>query len=230
MAATYCTEAQVVSQLGLLDKNNNRPTLSSSTRPTLAEVTDLIEDAEDEIDRFTNTSWKATTVTDELHAFPIKDFRFYYHGIWFNGYYIQLNNQFVLNIDGNEGDKIEIWTGQAYTDLVATGIEGTGPREGDFYLLEKNGILWLNSNLPTFGEATIKITYRYGQTSAVPKTIRRATILLASAYLIESGFDYGNINVGNDLTMSNQRKAESWLKRAEGLMLKEYVYAPIPQR
>ncbi len=226
MAATYCTEAQVISQVGIVDPADptSRITLTTSTIPKLLEVTELIEDAEDFIDNFCSTSWKTVTVTDERHSFSLNN-TYWRSVIRGNGFYIQLNNRYIVSIT-----KIELWQGQDYTDVVAIGTEGTGQQSGDWFLEYEHGLLWVNTDLPAFGEGTIKITYDYGQTSAVPKTIRRATILLAAAWLIEAGFDYNNINITNNDSMNNSEKAERWETRAYVMLNTEIVPPPIPQR
>lgn len=226
MAATYCTTTQVIQQLGLQKKDGTR--YDGSGLPSTDEITEAIEDIEDEIDRHCNTSWKSTTVTNEYHSFPFRR-GFYWRGFWFNGYYIQLGNRYITTLASGT-DKIEVWRGSSWTDLVATGSAGSGPRDGDYFLLPEEGIIYLNTTLPTLGENTIRITYRYQRESTVPKGIRRAAKLLAAAELIESNLDYGNINIGNDFSMDNQTKAEAWRKRAEMLMDKEYVFVSIPQR
>ena len=225
MVATYCTVVQVVAQLGLIDSNGVRMVLTSTSTPSIVEVTELIEDVEDYIDNYTSTSWKTVTITDERHSFSLNNtyFRSILRG---NGFYIQLGKRFVTSMT-----KIELWQGAApYVDIVATGTEGTGQQEGDWFLEGDEGLLWINTQLPTFGEGTIKVTYDFKRSSSIPNTIRRASILLAAALAVESGFDYNNINIGSDLSMDNQEKAESWEKRAKNLLETEIVPYPIQQR
>ena len=225
MVATYCTVVQVIAQLGLIDSNGVRMVLTSTSTPSIVEVTELIEDVEDYIDNYTSTSWKTVTITDERHSFSLNNtyFRSILRG---NGFYIQLGKRFVTSMT-----KIELWQGAApYVDIVATGTEGTGQQEGDWFLEGDEGLLWINTQLPTFGEGTIKVTYDFKRSSSIPNTIRRASILLAAALAVESGFDYNNINIGSDLSMDNQEKAESWEKRAKNLLETEIVPYPIQQR
>lgn len=225
MVATYCSVVQVVAQLGLIDESGARKVLSSTTIPSVAEVTELIEDAEDYIDNYCATSWKTKTVTDEYHSFSLNNnyFRAVIRG---NGFYVQLNNKFIVSMT-----KIELWQGATpYKDIVADGTEGTGQQEGDWFLEDKLGLLWINTQLPTFGEGTIKISYTYGQIASIPTTIRRASILLAAALLIESGFDYNNETIISSVGLDNQEKAEAWDKRANKLLKTEVVPFPIPQR
>ncbi len=225
MVATYCTVVQVVAQLGLVDKDGVRMVLTTTSVPSIAEVTELIEDAEGYIDNYTATSWKTGTITDERHSFSLNNtyFRSILRG---NGFYVQLGKRFVTSMT-----KIELWQGAApYKDIVATGTEGTGQQEGDWFLEGDEGLLWINTQLPTFGEGTIKVTYTFKRESTVPTTIRRASILLAAALLIESGFDYNNITIGNDMSMDNQAKAEAWEERAKRLLETEIVPYPIQQR
>lgn len=226
MVATYCSVEKVVTQLGLVDPDNPKKRPDTATwdyLPTADEITDFIEDAEDEIDRQTNSSWKITTKTNEYHSFPTWSF---YKYIWRqNGYPIQLRNRYILTLT-----KFEVWTGNEWIDLVATGTLGVGQLDGDYWIDNELGILWLNSTFPRYGEQTIRVTYTYGQTSVVPKTIRRACILLASAYLAESNFDFTKITSINDNSMSYQQKSEAWEKRATRLIELEYVFVPFPQR
>ncbi len=222
MAVTYCTVVQVVAQIGLVDENGARKVLTSSTIPSTEEVTELIEDVEDFIDNYCATSWRTITVTDERHSFSLNN-NYWRNVNRGNGFYIQLNNKFIATMTA-----IELWQGSDYTDIVAD--EGDGQQDGDWFLEYEFGLLWINSQLPTFGEGSIKLSYTFGQVSAVPKTIRRASILLAAALLIESGFDYNNENIVNSYSLDNQEKAESWEKRAEKLLDTEIVPFPVPQR
>ena len=224
MVATYCTVVQVVAQIGLIGKDGLRAVLTTTSVPSIAEVTELIEDAEGYIDNYTSTSWKAVTITDEVHSFSLNNtyFRSILRG---NGFYVQLGKRFVTSMT-----KIELWQGADYVDIVDTGTEGTGQQAGDWFLEGAEGLLWINTQLPTFGEGTIKVTYVFKRDSTVPTTIRRASILLAAALLIESNFDYDNITIGNDMSMDNQAKAEAWENRAKNLLETEIVPYPIQQR
>ena len=223
MAAIYCTENQVFIQLGLKDKDNKRYT--GNELPSTEEVTTYIEDVQDYIDQYTNTSWRDKTITDEFHSFPTNNFYYQYGLFRNNGYYVQLRNRYVTSLD-----KLEIARGNDWTDLVATGTEGDVMLEGDYFIRGELGMVWINRMFPKFGEEVIKISYKYGQINAVPGTIRRASILLVAAWLVEAGFDYARLMVGNDFSMDYRQKAEAWENRAMKLLESEFVFVAIPQR
>ena len=113
MAANYTSVARVVTLLGWIDENGGRPTLSGSTIPTATEVTEMIEDAESEIERYTYTAWREVTVTNELHSSPV----IYSHRPRY-GIYMQMNNRFIKTLSSAAGDKIEVWQGTSYVDLL----------------------------------------------------------------------------------------------------------------
>jgi len=224
MAANYTSVARVVSLLGWIDENGNRPTLDGNTIPTATEVTEMIEDAENEIERYCYTAWREITVTDELHSSPV----IYSHRPRY-GIYIQLNNRFIRTCNSALGDKIEVWQGTDYVDLLVDGTQGNGPDDGDFYIDYRKGILWLYTNFPDFyRENTVKVTYRYGQTT-VPNAIRRAATLLACAYCIEAGFDWTYTMVDQVTSLSNSEKSMKWEERAFKLAASFRIMMPMPQ-
>ena len=224
LAANYTTVARVVTLLGWIDENGGRPTLDGSTIPTATEVTEMIEDAENEIERYCYTAWREVTVTNELHSSPV----IYSHRPRY-GIYIQMNNRFIKTLSSASGDKIEVWQGNSYIDLLADGVQGAGPDDGDFYIDYDKGMLWLYTNFPDFyRENTVKLTYRYGQ-SSIPNAIRRAATLLACAYCIEAGFDWTYTMVDQNVSMTNSEKALKWEERAMKLAGSFRISMPIPQ-
>lgn len=219
MAAIYATVAQIVSLLGIVDKDGNRPTLSANTIPTSTEIEEFIEDAESDIEEFCNAVWKEGTVTDEYHSTPTIHHRRFRFGIQ-----LQVRHQPIRSFT-----KIEVWDGTAWRDLVATGTLGSGPADGDYFINLKEGLLYLNSDYPTaYYENNIRLTYTWGK-ATVPKAIRRATIFLASAYAIVSGFDWVNELIGSAESTDYQTKAEYWEKKAWEIANRFYVPIQIPQ-
>ena len=224
MAANYTSVARVVTLLGWIDENGNRPTPDANTIPTGTEITEMIEDAENEIERYCYTAWREITVTEECHSSPV----IYSHRPRY-GIYIQMNNRHIRTLSSAAGDKIEVWQGTGYVDLLATGTQGAGPDDGDFYIDYRKGMLWLYTNFPDFyRENTVKLTYRYGQTS-IPNAIRRAATLLACAYCIEAGFDWTYTMVDQVTSMSNSEKAMKWEERAFKLAASFRIMLPMAQ-
>lgn len=219
MAANYTTVARVVSQLGWVDKDGNRPTLDANEIPTSTEVEEMIEDAESFLESYCRTAWRTKTVTDEKHSAPELYYRRYSQGMYF-----QLRNRNIIAMT-----KIEIWEGDGYNDLVATGTEGDGPQEGDWYIMPEEGLLFIHNTYPsTFYEGSVKLTYTYGQ-SSIPNGIRRATTLLAAAYAIESNFDWVYTLREGVEGISNEKKSQMWEKRALELANRFKEITPIPQ-
>lgn len=219
MVANYTTVARVVTQLGWIDENGDRPVLNDDSIPTSTEVTEMIEDAESMLESFCRTAWRSVIVTDERHSSPEL-----YNRRFSQGLYFQLRNRNIRAIT-----ELNIWEGEGYTDLVATGTIGTGPQDGDYFTMLEEGLLFLHNTYPsTFYEGSVKITYTYGK-STIPNGIRRATTLLAAAYAIESNFDWVySLREGVE-GMPNDKKSEKWEKRAFEMADRFKEITPIPQ-
>ena len=219
MAAIYATVAQVIAQLGVVDKDGNRPTLDGDSIPTSTEITEIIEDAENDIEEFCNAAWREVTVTDEYHSTPTIHHRRFRFGIQ-----IQVRHQPLRSFT-----KIEVWDGDVWNDIVATGTLGDGPGDGTYFINLKEGILYLHSDYPTaYYENNIRLNYTWGKAD-FPKAIRRATIFLAAAYVIISGYDWVNDLIGSAETSDYQTKAEYWEKKAWEIAGRFHIPIQIPQ-
>lgn len=219
MTADYCTVQQVATQLGLVDTATNkvttppsRLTISPTTNPTITTVTEMIEDAQDFIDEECDTSWRSKTVTRERHSI-YKQIR---HSRWY--YTIQLNNKYCKALDEGQSDELRVFNGSTMEEWLGVKTEGVAPGDQDYYFDATVGRLFINTSYPDRRENNVDVTYRYGKTS-VPNSIRRATILIASAYIIQSGIldYYFNVAEGGDQGMKHQQKAEKWIESAEKL-------------
>lgn len=219
MAATYATVAQVISQLGVVDKDGNRPTLDGDDIPTADEITEFIEAAENDIEEYCNAAWRSVSVVNEYHSTPTIHHRRFRFGIQ-----LQARHQPIRSFT-----KIEVWDGVDWQDLVATGSLGDGPGEGTYFINLQEGVLYLNSDYPTaYYENNIRLTYTWGKAS-IPNAIRRAVIFLASSYVIVSGYDWVNELIGSAETSNYQTKAEYWEKKAWEIANRFYVPIQIPQ-
>lgn len=152
----------------------SKSVFNNRTSPTRAEVEDLINQAEDYIDDETRHGWRVKTATDEYHNLNA------YH--WtFTGLGVKLLHRMVKAMDTLEGDKIEVWLGSSWIDYVTTRSEG---RANDFWLDYTNGISYLRTWYIRYHQSSLRITYRYGE-SSVTNTIKRACILLATADVLD---------------------------------------------
>ena len=213
MTVTYCTADQVISRLGFINQSDGtRFTDSSSTLPSTAELEEFINDAEDEIDRITNHAFRVITVTDEPHDFHHS----YAVSHWRRSAIARLHHRNITTLASGSGDKLEIFDGSTFIDLLATGTEGTGFGENDFWVDKENGTIYIFSQFPIRGPGTIRVTYRYGD-SSVPKDIRKACTLLAAIPVLQNDL-YVRVFPANTDRFSLQSRAESYQKQVEKIL------------
>ena len=180
MAPTYCTAANVASLLRLVDTSqdeNPRLTFSASTDPALAEVEDWIEDAEDEIDNICRHSWREIQVTDEYHNITVGQWRF--------GYEIQISaRRYPLRTFVSGTDKIEVWRGDVWEDLISNDSYTEG-RNNDYFIAYETGIIFVRTIRPALQNHGIRMTYKHGE-ATVPRDIKRAAMLQTALNILEN--------------------------------------------
>ena len=184
--AGYLTVAELIARLGWMN-GNSLITISGTTIPNTDTVEDYISEAEEEIERFTRRNWRTAylTITEEYHSWDYHNQRFTQRGIYYGIIIIELAYQNVIQFDTAEGDKIEVWDGSSWVDLVADYTAGEALRDEDYFLDKKTGRLYIHSNFPNYGKDNIKITYRYGEgAAALPKPIKRCVWQLAGSEII----------------------------------------------
>ena len=205
MTVTYTTAAKVSSVLRLMDASNEtRLVLSASTDPTSTEVETIIERKEDLIDRETHHAWRAVTADTEVIDIPGNCYNFHQRQ-----FAIPLKHR-KINTLVSETDKIELWDGSAWVDLVLTANGYTEGRGDDYWLDYELGILYLTGKRPYILDKGVKVTYRYGEAS-VPGDIEEACTKLAAIDLLETN-DYVIVlpeGVGQYAIAS---KVDSWKK------------------
>jgi len=167
MTTTYCTENDVKRYMAL------DMTISEDTTPSINDVQDFIEEAEDDIDHQTQDAWRSKTVVNEFYDIP--RVRYNYQ----TGIAIHLRHTDIKALT-NGTDKLEIWDGSSYVDWLATKTEG---RNNDYWLEETKGILYLRYPYRFYAKQAIRLTYRYGKT-VVPGDIKRATAMIAAINLL----------------------------------------------
>lgn len=159
-----------------------------ATTPSRSQVIKHIEGASARIDRKTQQSWRANTVTHETHD----------HGgiyYWLSGHPVKLQKKNIRPIDPSKGDKIEVWTGNKWEDFAAKSSYTAG-RDGDYWIDGPLGILWIYERAILRPHPKFRITYRYGY-DQVPHDIREAVAKRAAAD-IASGDFYGTTVPGNN--------------------------------
>ena len=170
-ATDYCASTDVQAEL------QGSTAFTTSTIPTLQQVINFINMAEDEIDRRTRNSWRSVTTTNEFYNIERNA---KYH--WGGGLRIPLNHTNIKSFDTSEGDKLEIWQGNSYVDWIATKTEG---RANDFWMDYKEGTLFIRLRFPAAYVKPIRLTYRHGE-SSVPNDIKNACVMLASMKILRN--------------------------------------------
>ena len=186
-------------------------------------IVESINRAEDWIDDKTNHAWRSKTVTEEYQDLPKNYVRYE----WNTGFPVRLNHRSIrLNgsnqLDTTEGDKLEIWDGATWVDWTATYTDG---RAGDFWVEPNIGKLWILSRSYYPRYASVRLTYRYGE-STVPGDIEGATIKMAAIDLLTSDDRSVFVPEGSS-QLSYDRKLELWNRDVDKVISNraEFVFA-----
>ena len=156
-----------------------------TSTPSKDEVEDWIEESQDEIDDFCKRSWQAKRWTNYVAWRPnypmcLSDIHEFFK------IKLPFPNP-VTPLSSAAGDSLKVWTGGSEVEFVDVYTES---RTGDFWL-DKRGWLLINKQRPWPSEHAIYISYRYGDTTAVPKSIRRACIMMTVNKFLDSNM-YNN--------------------------------------
>ena len=167
---TYCAAADVAR---LLNKETNY--FTANTVPSTDSVNAFIMEAEEVVDKDTQSAWRTRKVTNEYHTIE-RNQEYEYQ----TGYRIKLVQKYLKPLTTAQGDKLEVWNGSEYEDFLVTKTEGRGK---DFWLDYERGVLFIRGFIFRTRESQFRITYRYGQT-VVPKNIQQATALRVAIMLL----------------------------------------------
>jgi hypothetical protein len=154
-------------------------TFSQSTKPTTAEVEELLIQMTSMIEEETHHTWRDVQVVDEYHD----------AGTWVPGWgsfgwecMIKLRHRAVRQFSSVDGDKIEYWNGAVWTNILATGVEG---RNNDFWCDYNSGILYSRGRIPQSMNSSWRVTYRYGETT-VPGDLRMTCAKMAAKEIVRA--------------------------------------------
>lgn len=186
------------------------PTFTGSTDPTLAEVDAFIERNQDAIDYETHHAWRSARVTEELHTidYTSQNYR--------DGAQIFLGQRIITALSSGDGDALLVWNGSIDEDYLTTRTEG---RNKDWWIDLSTGMLFIKTfPVPFYTRRryTVKVTYRYGE-STVVKDIEKACVLMTAVDILGSDdrsilLPEGTQNIG----LSD--KFEKWQDQADRLV------------
>lgn len=215
MVVTYCTVAQVASRCNFLAASSqNRAIFGTDPKiPTLDEVEDMVNEAEEWINEKCQTAWgdlflQVTNELQDLHVDYLEAS-------------VQMNYPNVMDFDTEDGDKIEIWNGTAWTDWVTTKTEDRG---GDFFVdYEIGKIYFLSvSDITRRDRKNIKLTYRVNRGSVIPAPISYAASYLAGINILNSEYSTVAFPEGEGEELSSEQMISRWWRMVKR-KLKPYL-------
>ena len=200
-AQGYCETSDVAEYFDKFD------TFTEATDPSRQQVQRRILAESNWVDEFTGHAWRPRRVENAFH-----DLQGSYS--WRQGMPIHLQHRDIRTpLDPDEGDKIELWSGNGYDDLVADDNFTQG-RDGDFWVDESRGILYLYRRYAYWNRPNeLRLTYRFGKES-VPQLIRDTVARRVAAYYFESD-QYRKLVPGNEDAPDPTQIAEKWREQAE---------------
>jgi hypothetical protein len=212
----YCTPDDVAVFFDKYSGSNGDPVFSDGfgpdTNPTEGEVTMLIEEQTEYIEQYTGGAWRAKRIENELKNL---DMTYYFNA----GTPFQLMNRNVRDLDGDKGDKLEIFEGsigqgsEGYTDWLQDPDETEGRNEGDYWLDNTTGKLYIYKAGYFFDRYKyLRVTYRYGK-DKVPASIRNACAKLVAADLLRSQ-QYRVSTPGSEGSPEELQTAEAYQEQA----------------
>ncbi len=216
MAVTYATAANIASLLRLIDSTPARLTFDATTDPLLAEVEDWINDAEDIIDRTCRHAWREVQVTNEYHNLPLGQWRF--------GVEIRVpTTRRPLRTFVSGTDKIEIWNGGEWVELISDASYTEG-RQNDYFIAYESGEIFVRTLRPVLQERSIRLSYKHGE-STVPRDIKRAAMLLTALNILEND-DYKVILPDNTDKYAIASRVEKFKKEVDEILARhtEIIY------
>lgn len=181
MAVTYCTPDDVALFAQLRPVNGGKVVWGTDPKyPDNNDLIALIESAEGLVEDHTRQAWGTRYITETAEIQDIHMARGHYGHFRSYYAYIFLNRQNIATFNSGQGDKLEIFEGDAWVDYLTTYTEGRGD---DFFVDYKHGKICFRNRSPPIGHQLARITYRRNSGATVPQAIRQATALQTAVLL-----------------------------------------------
>lgn len=212
-----------------------------TTNPTADEVRRQIRVESDWVDRYTGIAFRPRQVENEHLTLSGS---YYFRA----GTPLSLRKRNILPLDPEEGDKLEVWTGdsdggefqteEGYEQWLRDNEHKEG-RDEDFWIERSTGMLYIYRRRIFFSQhKEIRITYRFGQEwpdpankpsdsplsdeeyerQNVPQAIREATAKRVAAHYYESQV-YRTTVPGNENAPDPSNIAEKFREESEKLLM-----------
>lgn len=212
-AEGYCTPEDVGDYFDKYDQ------FDESTDPSREQVKRRILSESNWIDNYTAHAWRPRRVEDEYKSLGGSTGPTTYY--WRAGTPLKLMKRDIRTpLDAGEGDRIEIWQGNDWTDWVADPTKTEG-RNGDYWVEDSTGMLYIYRRQIFFQRhKEIRVSYRYGK-ERVPQTIRDVCAKRVAAHYLRTQ-QYRVTTPGNEEAPDALSVAERFIEESER-QLEEYV-------
>lgn len=204
MAVTYCTSDDVAK---FIWRDGSGDDFTTSTNPSKAHVEQLINDAEDRIDSITTHGWRTKSESEEIHDYVVSPLT---QRSWYRRGAAYLNHRKLINPLVSGTDKIEIWNGSEWVDIILAANGYTEGRGDDYWIDYEKGIIYFINTYPLTTERSIRATYRYGDT-IVTNSIRNACVKMVAIDLLTQDDRTVLLPEGTD-NLRLTSKIEEWRK------------------
>ena len=219
-APTYCTVEDVEQVLDLPDPNDPMGYLhfDDMSHPNYNTVLKALLANEDQIDRRLRHSWRVNYVKHSVFNIDTweQDENARRAAYWQRGgNMVQLHSD-ILPFDSSLGDKVEVRTRSNKWIDVSTCTEDENvesPSEGmmPFFRFDyKEGRMYIRTriNNPKFN--SVKVSYRWGDTSPVPDAISRLCVLMTATNVLNQQMFNIKLGSGGDIAGIRDSVMKAW--------------------
>lgn len=203
------------------------PTWSDSTNPSIQEVVDIINRAEDEIDSSTGHAWRLRYSGTQSGQETTAQYEMYDVDSKYEvqaGYPVYLKHRKIRDLSASDGDALEFWNGAEWEDWLATKTEG---RANDYWVDSEMGILYLRGYRWVNKPLGLRIKYRWGE-RFVNKDIEDIATKIAAMDVL-TGMDPRAMIVQEGGVMTHDVRVSRWRDQVEN-KLPRYKEFQVPSR